>query len=74
MHRVNICPVLTGHFPSSQEAHVNSCYKHFYYFVTEFDLVKDRELDALKEMTARICRDPDPSGQPPPVGAGAGPH
>ncbi|KAF0308202.1 MOB kinase activator-like 3 [Amphibalanus amphitrite] len=56
------------------EAHVNSCYKHFYYFVTEFDLVKDRELDALKEMTLRLCRDPDPSGQPPPVGSGVGLH
>ncbi|KAG8234966.1 hypothetical protein J437_LFUL010308 [Ladona fulva] len=44
------------------EAHVNTCYKHFYYFVKEFDLVSSKELEPLQEMTARICRD----SQPPP--------
>lgn len=29
------------------EAHVNTCYKHFYYFVTEFDLIDERELEPL---------------------------
>eukprot|EP00061_Rhincodon_typus_P013362 g39691.t1 len=29
------------------EAHVNTCYKHFYYFVTEFDLTDERELEPL---------------------------
>uniref|UniRef100_A0A4W3GQS6 MOB kinase activator 3C n=1 Tax=Callorhinchus milii TaxID=7868 RepID=A0A4W3GQS6_CALMI len=29
------------------EAHVNTCYKHFYYFVTEFDLINERELEPL---------------------------
>ena len=34
--------------PSSlQEAHVNSCYKHFYYFVTEFTLVNPKEFEPL---------------------------
>ncbi|KAE8610065.1 hypothetical protein XENTR_v10012003 [Xenopus tropicalis] len=37
------------------EAHVNTCYKHFYYFITEFSLVDHRELEPLKEMTERIC-------------------
>lgn len=37
------------------EAHVNTCYKHFYYFVTEFGLVEKKELEPLKEMTERIC-------------------
>ncbi|XP_048450893.1 uncharacterized protein LOC109932449 isoform X2 [Rhincodon typus] len=37
------------------EAHVNTCYKHFYYFVTEFNLVDRKELEPLKEMTLRIC-------------------
>ncbi|XP_007885239.1 MOB kinase activator 3C [Callorhinchus milii] len=37
------------------EAHVNTCYKHFYYFVTEFDLINERELEPLKLMTEKIC-------------------
>ncbi|CAH2310709.1 Hypothetical predicted protein [Pelobates cultripes] len=37
------------------EAHVNTCYKHFYYFITEFSLIDHRELEPLKEMTERIC-------------------
>lgn len=32
---------------SVQEPHVNTCYKHFYYFVTEFDLIEKRELEPL---------------------------
>ncbi|XP_063706667.1 MOB kinase activator-like 3 isoform X2 [Culicoides brevitarsis] len=39
------------------EAHVNTCYKHFYYFVTEFELVSAKELEPLSEMTKRICTD-----------------
>lgn len=30
-----------------QEAHVNTCYKHFYYFVTEYNLVDKKELEPL---------------------------
>lgn len=37
------------------EAHVNTCYKHFYYFVTEFNLIDHKELEPLKEMTSRMC-------------------
>lgn len=37
------------------EPHVNTCYKHFYYFVTEFNLVDKKELDPLKLMTERLC-------------------
>ena len=29
------------------EAHVNTCYKHFYYFVTEFNLTAHKELEPL---------------------------
>ncbi|XP_011638365.1 MOB kinase activator-like 3 isoform X2 [Pogonomyrmex barbatus] len=39
------------------EAHVNTCYKHFYYFVTEFDLINPKELEPLAEMTAKVCKD-----------------
>ena len=37
------------------EAHVNTCYKHFYYFVTEMNLIDRKELEPLKEMTTRMC-------------------
>ncbi|KAM6471055.1 MOB kinase activator 3B isoform 4-T6 [Liasis olivaceus] len=30
------------------EAHVNTCYKHFYYFVTELNLIDRKELEPLK--------------------------
>ena len=30
-----------------QEAHVNTCYKHFYYFVQEFKLIDPKELEPL---------------------------
>ena len=33
------------------EPHVNTCYKHFYYFVTEFHLLHEKEFEQLKEMT-----------------------
>ena len=48
------------------EAHVNTCYKHFYYFVRQFDLVGERELEPLEQMTAHICKDPpvDPASSP----------
>lgn len=39
------------------EPHVNTCYKHFYYFVTEFQILNEKELEPLKEMTRRICTD-----------------
>ncbi|KAI5095256.1 mps one binder kinase activator-like 2A [Silurus meridionalis] len=29
------------------EAHVNTCYKHFYYFVNEFSLIDQKELEPL---------------------------
>jgi len=37
------------------EAHVNTCYKHFYYFVTEFHLVEKKELEPLVQLSARLC-------------------
>lgn len=51
--------VYIHHFDSilsmGAEAHVNTCYKHFYYFIQEFSLVDQRELEPLREMTERIC-------------------
>ncbi|OQR71088.1 mps one binder kinase activator 3-like [Tropilaelaps mercedesae] len=37
------------------EAHVNTCYKHFYYFTDEFHLISEKELEPLREMTEKIC-------------------
>ena len=33
---------------SGAEPHVNTCYKHFYYFVTEFDLINEKEFAPLQ--------------------------
>ncbi|ESO06251.1 hypothetical protein HELRODRAFT_106063 [Helobdella robusta] len=38
------------------EPHVNTCYKHFYYFVNEYNLVDKKELEPLKDLTANICQ------------------
>ena len=39
------------------EPHVNTCYKHFYYFVTEFSLINDKEFEPLKVSEADLlCR------------------
>lgn len=37
------------------EAHVNSCYKHFYYFVMEFELLDTKEFEPLKELIQQLC-------------------
>ncbi|XP_016425581.1 MOB kinase activator 3C-like isoform X2 [Sinocyclocheilus rhinocerous] len=37
------------------EAHINTCYKHYYYFISEFSLIDHSELEPLKEMTEKIC-------------------
>lgn len=36
------------------EAHLNSCFKHFMLFVTEFDLVDKREQEPLKELIKNL--------------------
>lgn len=60
LHRVFV-HVYIHHFENvvtiNAEAHVNTCYKHFYYFVTEFQLVSSKELEPLVDMASRICRD-----------------
>jgi|UniRef100_A0AC35GVS4 hypothetical protein len=42
------------------EPHANTLYKHFYYFVTEFNLVSSRELEALKDLTGRLIPEKAP--------------
>jgi len=38
------------------EAHINTCYKHFYYFATEFNLIPTKELEPLKDLSAALCK------------------
>lgn len=33
-----------------EEAHLNTCFKHFYYFIEEFQLVDKKELQPLQEL------------------------
>lgn len=51
-------------FISGAEPHVNTCYKHFYYFVTEFNLMNEKEFSPLLEMTKKICTDLGQHHQP----------
>eukprot|EP00039_Didymoeca_costata_P019099 m.336231 g.336231 ORF g.336231 m.336231 type:complete len:218 (+) comp17790_c0_seq1:204-857(+) len=38
----------------SAEAHINTCYKHFFYFIDEFNLVDMKELEPLKDLTKSL--------------------
>lgn len=33
-----------------EEAHLNTCFKHFVFFVVEFDLIEEKELAPLKDL------------------------
>jgi len=49
------------------EAHVNTCYKHFYYLVKEFSLIDTKELEplvsgCLSSGHALVCQGPQPVG------------
>jgi len=33
-----------------EEAHLNTCFKHFYYFIQEFDLVEKKEMAPLQDL------------------------
>ncbi|PKU42630.1 mob kinase activator 3b [Limosa lapponica baueri] len=41
------------------EAHVNTCYKHFYYFVTELNLIDRKELEPLVFVKVLSALDPE---------------
>lgn len=49
------------------EAHVNTCYKHFYYFVKEFGLIDTKELEPLVSRGGALS----PGQTPPLVGSSA---
>jgi MOB kinase activator 1 len=37
-----------------EEAHLNTCFKHYYYFITEFNLVDKKELEPLAELIQNL--------------------
>ena len=37
-----------------EEAHLNTCFKHFYYFIAEFRLVDKKELAPLQELISGL--------------------
>ena len=39
------------------EAHGNTLFKHYYYFVKEFDLLDAKEFEPLQDLIDRICKD-----------------
>ena len=39
-----------------EDAHLNTSFKHFIFFVTEFNLVENRELAPLRELIDRLCK------------------
>lgn len=44
-------------FPFQAEAHGNTLFKHFYYFVKEFQMVDDKEFAPLIDLIDKICKD-----------------
>jgi len=47
-----------SHFPQiislGEEAHLNTCFKHYYYFVIEFDLVEKKEMVPLADLITNL--------------------
>lgn len=39
-----------------EEAHLNTCFKHFYFFIVEFDLVERKEMEPLKDLIERLVK------------------
>jgi len=40
-----------------EEAHLNTCFKHFYYFTKEFNLIETKELEPLQQVIANLTQD-----------------
>jgi len=38
------------------EAHLNTCFKHFYFFIQEFNLIEKRELSPLQELITTLTQ------------------
>jgi len=40
-----------------EEAHLNTCFKHFFYFTREFRLIESRELEPLQQVITNLTQD-----------------
>ena len=63
-YKINDTNFSSSYFPLANrivsigaEPHVNTCFKHFYYFVSEFDLIPAKEMEPLIELVKQICKD-----------------
>jgi len=54
------------------EAHLNTCFKHFIYFVKEFKLIDDKETKPLEDLIAKILGGATTSGSEKKSGGGSG--
>jgi MOB kinase activator 1 len=36
------------------EAHINTCFKHFYYFTNEFQLIDDKDMEPMKSLIDKL--------------------
>ena len=45
-----------------EEAHLNSLFKHFIFFVREFDLVDEKQLEPLKALITRFESETEEDG------------
>eukprot|EP01117_Protostelium_nocturnum_P011652 TRINITY_DN423_c0_g1_i2.p1 TRINITY_DN423_c0_g1~~TRINITY_DN423_c0_g1_i2.p1 ORF type:complete len:132 (+),score=29.76 TRINITY_DN423_c0_g1_i2:412-807(+) len=43
-----------------EEAHLNTCFKHFYYFICEFNLVEKKEMAPLDELINNLTKNDKP--------------
>jgi MOB kinase activator 1 len=50
--------IYTHHFSKLEElgavAHLNTSFKHYLFFIWEFDLVESREIDALRDIAGEL--------------------
>jgi MOB kinase activator 1 len=52
------------------DAHLNTCFKHFYYFTAEFEMIKEAELQPMASVVSKLRGKDAP---PPAADDGAAP-
>ena len=54
------------------EPHLNTCFKHFIFFVLEFDLMSEKEYEPLKELIASFIARAEHAAEAGTGGSGGG--
>lgn len=54
---------------SGSEAHLNTCFKHFYFFVDHFQLCDPKDLEPMKSFIDKMNRAQSGGGKLPPAPA-----